>query len=245
MHYFALMGNSLKPTHFSKALRNKGSAMRLVVTPVSTNLVYRVSFKEPWLELLKEEQRIPLISKFLEVFDLHLDDIILNEATPSRDYLHFSRFYGSAYLDVSFGLEEVLASLNTPQNEAQVTDLYGKLFQTFEQNSIPNQTMTIGQHLSTEEDAVSFLESLNPHCPSNFEKYLHGRGVYYTLKLPKNELTIYITLVNSLFVAGGLYLSIESQFSPNKHDFQNAFKIVKKSYDFILKELNLKMRGVS
>jgi len=31
----------------------------------------------------------------------------------------------------------------------------------------------------------------------------------------------------------------------NKYDFQNAFKIVKKRYDFILKELNLKMKGVS
>ena len=219
--------------------------MKFVVTPVSTNLLYQVSFEEPRLELLKEEQRISIINKFLKAFGLHLDGIMLNEATPSHNYLHFSKFYGSGYFDVSFGLEEVEASFNAPQNEAQVADLYGRLFQTFGENSISYQTMTIQRQLSTEEDAMPFLGSLNPHCPSNFEKFLHGRGVYYALKFPNDELTIYITLVNSLFVAGGLFLSIENQFLPNKYDFQNAFKIVKKRYDFILKELNLKMKGVS
>ena len=213
--------------------------MELVVKPIRTDLVYQIFFKESALELAKEESRISLISKILKAFGLRLNDIKSNNETPSNDYIHFSRFYGPSFFDVAFGLEEVSATLQTPQNEAQVVDLYGRLFQIFEKRPISFQKMTIQRQLSTEGDATAFLKSLNPHSPDNFEKLLHGRGVYYSLKIPEHELTIFITLVDSLFVEGGLYLSVENQFLPNLYDFENAFKITKDHYDFILKGLNL------
>lgn len=216
--------------------------MELVARPMATDLFCQVFFKEPMLEFLKGEPRISLINRFLEAFKLRLNDLKFSDVTPSNNHIHFSKFYGPSFFDVSFGLEEVAAMLRNPQNEAQVTDLFGKLFQGFEQSSFSRQRMTISQQLSTEEDVTLFLKGLNPYCPSNFEKLLHGRGVYYTLKIPEHELTIYITLVNSMFIPGGLYLSIENNFSPNLYDFKEAFRIAKERHDFILKELNLNIK---
>jgi len=214
--------------------------MELVVKPTWTYLLYQVFFKEVMLELvIKEELRLPLINKFLKAFELRLNDIKFNMQTMSDNYIQFSKFYEQALFNVSFGLEEASATLKAPQNEVQVADLYGKLFQIFQDIPIAIQKMTIQRQLSTEGDATSFLKSLNPHCPSNFEKLLQGGGVFYTLKIPENEMTIYITLVESIFIPGGLYLSIENIFSPNIYDFQNAFEISKERHDFILKELNL------
>lgn len=216
--------------------------MRLIVRPLDRYLMYQGFYEKPMLELSKEELRISLINKFLKAFELRLDNIKFNIETASNNYIYFSKFDGPTVFNVSFGLEEVSARLHNPQNEAQGTDLYGKLFQILEQIPISHQKMIINQHFSTRGDVASFLKSLNPNCPGNFKKFLHGRGVYYILKISEHELTIYITLVNSLLFPGGLYLSIENDFSPNKYDFQNAFKIAGEHHDFILKELNLNIK---
>jgi hypothetical protein len=215
--------------------------MELAVKLKTSDLRYRVFFKEPLFDLLKPEVRIPFIHKILKLFDLRLNDIKVKEDTPSNDHIHFSRFYGASFFNVSFGLEEVEGFLGTARDEAQVVDLYGKFFQLFEQAPISIQRMTIQRHLSTNGDAILFLESLNPNPPSVFKEFLQGTGVHYTLKISEHELTIYITLVESLFVQKGLFLSIDYEFSPNLHDFQNAFKIVKEYHDFILKGLGLQI----
>jgi len=227
---------------FSKALRNRGLGMELVVKAESVDLMYRAFYKEAMLELSSEKPRLSLVNKFLKAFDLGLNNLKFNPETASNNYIHFSKFDGPTFFNVSFGLEEVSAGLQVPRDEAQVTDLYGKLFQILEQIPISRRVMIVNQHLSTEGDASSFLKSLNPHAPSNFDKLLHGRGVFYTLKIPQHELTIHITFVNSLFIPGGLYLSIENEFSPNLYDSKKTFKVVKDHYDFILRELNLNVK---
>ena len=219
--------------------------MGLVVRPRDRYLMYQGSYEKPMLELSKEEPRISLINKFLKAFQLRLNNIKFNIETASNDYIHFSKFDGPTFFDVSFGLEEVSAKLNNPQNEAQEVDLYGRLFQVLEQISVSHQKMIIDQQFSTKGDVISFLKSLNPNCPDNFKEFLHGRGVYYILKISEHELTIYITLVDSLLFPGGLYLSIENDLSPNKYDSHNAFKIAKEHYDFILGGLNLSIEEES
>ena len=218
--------------------------MEFVVKPVTTDIRYRVIFKEPQFELIKQEPRISMLSKIMKNFDLHLNDIRFSDAALSNDYLHFSKFYDATFFNVAFGLEEVEASLQRVQNEDQVEDLYGKLAQLFEQNPISLQRVTIQRHLSTEENVSLFLESLNPNPPSNFKKYLCGTGAYYTLTISDHNLSIYITIVESLFIQKGLYLSVENEFSPNKYDFQETFKIVKEFQEFILKGLDLYIKDV-
>lgn len=62
--------------------------MELVVKPVTTDIRYRVIFKEPQFELIKQEPRISLLSKIMKNFDLHLNDIRFSDAAPSNNYLH-------------------------------------------------------------------------------------------------------------------------------------------------------------
>ena len=213
--------------------------MELVITPKAPDLSYRALFKEPLFQFVMQSTRINLVSKILKEFKLRLNDIKFNQETLSNNFIHFSKFYGPTFFDVSFGLEEIEGSLKLAQDEAQVIDIYGKLASLFEQNLVSLQRMTIQRHLSIEGDSISYLRSLNPHASNKFKKFLHGTGVHYTLKISDHELTIYITLVESLFIKGGLFLSIDNEFLPNQYDFQEAFKIAKGYQDFILKELNL------
>jgi hypothetical protein len=215
--------------------------MKLNVKPVSTDLFYHASFEEPMIEHVKAEKLASTVNKLARTFALRLNDIKVTNEAPSDNFLHFSKFDGPSFFDVSFGLEEVSARLRQPQNEQHATDLYNKLSQFFDQATIKTQRMNVGQQLSTQEDAASFLESLNPNVPGHFQQFLQGSGVYYTLRIPDNQLAIYITLVSSMSVAGGLYLSIENEFSPNLYDFEGALVIVKGRRDFIMKELNLNM----
>jgi hypothetical protein len=99
--------------------------------------------------------------------------------------------------------------------------------------------MRIQVQCSTELDAELYLKKLNPNTPKKFDDFLFGRGVIFDLKNPEYDLTSHIVLSSSLFVEGGVYLSVEYEFSPNKYDFESAFKIIKDQNDFILEELNL------
>jgi hypothetical protein len=215
--------------------------MELVVRPVGTDLFYQASFSEPMLELVRDEVRESLVRNLVKNFNLRLNDIRFDTGTLSDNFIHFSKFEGISWFDVSYGLEQVRAIIRNAQKEEQVTGLYAKLAECFKDYPISKHQMNIQRQLSTEGDAASYLKSLNPEVPTAFENVLDGRGVFYTLKIPEHELKIGITLVSSLFVKGGLYLSIENDFSPNLYDFSEAFKIARKHHDFILKELNLRI----
>ncbi len=215
--------------------------MELVVKPVGTELFYQVFFEKPMLDEILEGSRINLIKKLVEAFELHLNDIRFNIETPSNNYIHFSKFYGPSFFDVSFGLEEVSALLRGPKDKTMAEDFYGKLFEIFRHNTISRQKMNVQRHLSTEGDSALFLQSLNPHTPDKFHDLLYGRGVIYDLKVSEHELAIHVVIANSLFQEKGLYLSIENDFEPNQYDFKTAFKITNDKHDFILKELNLRI----
>ena len=215
--------------------------MELIVKPVGTDLFYQTFFEEPMLDETLEGPRIRLIKKLVKAFELRVNDIKFNVETPSNNYIRFSKFYDQSFFDVSFGLEEVSALLRMPTNETQVEGLYGKLFKIFEGNPISRQKISIQRQLSTEEDVALFLQSLNPYTPKTFQQILHGRGVIYDLKISEHELAIHVVVANSLYIKQGLFLSIEYDFSPNRYDFESAFKIAKDKHDFILKELSLRI----
>lgn len=216
--------------------------MKLVVRPAGTDLFYQVSFAEPMFDLLRDEPRRSLVRDLVKSFDLSLNSIRFNRETPSNDFIHFTKFEGSnGWFEVSYGLETVTAQFKNPLKEERVSDLYAKLARCFEQYPVRSQRMNIQQQLSTAGELDSFLESLNPSVPTGFESALDGRGAFYTLTFPDQNLKIHISLVSSLFLAKGLFLSIENDFSPNLYKFEETFEIVGKHRDFILGELDLEI----
>lgn len=103
--------------------------MKLVVKPITAEVNYYLSFKEPLFSLSEQETKLTLIKKILGDFGLRLNDIKFNDQSPSNNYIHFYKFIGQCFLDVSLGLEEMTAKIGAPFNEEQVVELSGKLFQ--------------------------------------------------------------------------------------------------------------------
>ena len=87
--------------------------------------------------------------------------------------------------------------------------------------------------------------SLNPNPPEGFKELLTGRGVFYTLRVPGDELSIHISVAASLFLAGGIFFSVENDFNPNKHSFADAVEIVRTHREAILKELDIQIQQVA
>jgi hypothetical protein len=215
--------------------------MELIVKPVDTSLLWQIFLKEPCTEKVSSDLNILLRCDFAKTFGLRLYDIAVNFNSLSNDFIHFSKFYDQTWFDVSFGLEEVSARLRNPIDEKQVTTLYNDLLKFINGDIIIRQGMNIQQHLSTSGDVLSYLKSLNPNVPAKFEPLLSGRGVFYTLTVPDHELTIFITVANSLYVKGGLFLNIENTFMRNSHDFSNTYTVAKEQREFILHELGLRI----
>jgi hypothetical protein len=213
--------------------------MELNVKSADPSIGCRISFKNAMLDLAKETNRFSLIDRIVKLFDLHLNDVKFNNDNISYNYIHFSKFVDGSFFDVFFGLEIVEANLQSAKSEEQVRAIYGNLFEIIGQFPISRLKININQHLATDENSELYLESLNPNIPTDFQKYIKGRGVYYTLDFKEHNLTTYITLVNSLFIPKGIYLSIENDFLTDSCNFSQIYQVTKDYYDFILKELKL------
>ena len=224
-------------------LYSVGEKMKTVVTPEIVDLKYRIIFAEPQLDLIREERRIPLIKKIIESFGLSINNIKFNDASPSNDWIHFSKLDNPTFLNVSFGLEQVEAWLQRPQKEEQVLANYGKLALLLKDIKFASQTMMIQWHLKVDGDNLTYLKSLSPNIPENFKEFFHGSGVSYTLKIPEHNLTIFVTVVESLYTENGLFLSIENEFSPNKYSFDESLKIARHFHDIILEGVGLEFRA--
>ena len=82
----------------------KSEIMELILKPATIDFRYRVVFKEPQFEIVKEGARVLLLNKIIKNFGLRLNDIKFNNQAPSNDFIHFSKFYGSSFFNVFFGL---------------------------------------------------------------------------------------------------------------------------------------------
>lgn len=215
--------------------------MGLVVRPVEIDLTHTVIFKEPQLDASKEDNRLKIIHYIVKAFEIKINDLKANIETPSNNLWHFSRFYDRSFFDASIGLEEYTARLRNPNDKELVYTLYKRLAELFKSVPISSQTVMIQQQLATDGDATSHLKSLNPSCPAKFKDILEQSGVHYTLKIPSPELTIDITLVGSLFVPEGLYLSETMSFHQDLSDIKKTFDLIYEYHDFIFEELGLSM----
>jgi len=213
--------------------------MKITVKPERADFTYYAKYKEPSLDWVKEENRFRLIKQILKNYGLSLSDIRFDEKALSQNWMHFSKFEERTFFDVSLGLEELTARLSNPKSEKGLTDFYRKIFETVGQIEIAMQRLAAQWHFSTKENAISFLRNLNPECPVGFKEILEGNGVFYTLKSEPKNMTSHITLVNSLVVSGGLFLSVENVFWPIQYDFEKAFSHSKEMHDFIVNQLGL------
>ena len=216
--------------------------MELTVKPVSADVIIKVVYKEPMLGLAKEDLRLPILRKFLELFHLRLDDLKFDNTSPSANFLKFTRAFGSALFGVSFGFEETSATLWRAENEDQALDLFERLFLILNEFPISRVTINVIQQFGSEGNLDAYLEALSPTIPEGFKNHLSGRGATYNLRIPEHDLLIYVTLSNSLFVENGLFLAIENQFSPYQGDFNAMTKITREKYNFILTELGINVQ---
>ena len=95
--------------------------MQIRVGAVSTDLSYEVFFEEPRYELFTLEGQIKWLGYFRKQFSLSLNDVRVNRETSSNNFLHFSKAYGKTFIDVSYGLEQVHASISNPSQSEQLS----------------------------------------------------------------------------------------------------------------------------
>jgi hypothetical protein len=213
--------------------------VELKARPYTTDLTLEAHYKEPMLGLVQEEKRLPLVRGILKAFELHLDDVTFDGSRLSGNYIHFRKQYGASLLGVQLGLEEAKANLFRVDNQRQAFEIFGNLFPILDEIPIASMRIIINRHFTGIGDVNFFLKSLNPTAPQGFEGLLNGRGVFYNLRIQDQNLAIYITLVNSMFVANGLFLAIDNQFSAFSGTLAKCADIALEKHDFILKELGI------
>lgn len=216
--------------------------MILTVKPFKTDVVMQAYYKESMLGLAKEDSRLALVRRLQEAFGLRLDSIKFSKETVSGNYIQFTKSYGSALFSLSFGLEETSASLWNVESENQVAELYGSLFKILEEIPLRSLRVNVARHFTTEGDLDAYLKSLNPQVPKGFEALLVGRGAFYNLRLTDQNLNVFLTIVNSLLVANGVFLGIDYNFDPYVLDFDGVSRLVLKYNDFALKELRIQFK---
>ena len=213
--------------------------MPLLLEPRDVSITYLAEFKEPQIEQVREDSRITLAQKLITKFNLRLNDIKYDVASISDKYVKFSKFYGRTFLDVSFGLEQIFATLNNPSELRQIKEIFFPVFDLFEGFPIKSQRFGIQQQCSTKEDFGAFIGKLSPYSPLYLKDVISGRGITYHLNLKEDNLAAFVTVSDSLFIDKGAFVFVQFDFSPNKYDPQKTFELAQTHFNFILKGLDL------
>ncbi len=213
--------------------------MNPTLTPERAKFNYNAYFAEPSLEDSSEKPRIVLIKKFLKNFGLRLNDLKFDGNSGSDRFISFSRFYGACYFAVSYGLEEVSATIDRPNDVNQVRDLLIGYYNIFQHNKVGRQKIGYQIHCGIEGDLKQLLEMLNSSIPENLVESSIGRGTIYDLKITEHNLIIHVLMANSLVLRNRLYLSFEFDFNPNIYTFKEAFETALKVNKNILKSYNM------
>lgn len=208
--------------------------MNLLVRPSTAEIIYNITSREPnSLDNINGN----LIAK---MFNLRLNDIRVNQNLPSDNLFNFSKFDNQTWIEASIGLEEATILVRHPKDVDDVRNHFSKVIRFFENLPTDRQKFTFKfQYEVLKGDSAAYLSFLNANIPSGFQDKIDGRGVSYTLRIPKFDLTIYIALASSIFIKGGIYLSIENIYYPSILTFEEAFKLTHDNSMFILRELGI------
>jgi hypothetical protein len=214
----------------------------LKVKPSKTDVVVHAFYRESMLGLVKEDSRLSLVRRLQEGFGLSVDSIKFNKEKISTNYISVTKNYGLALFALSFGLEESSATLYNAESAPQVVEVYRALFKILDEIPLRALRVNVSRHFATDGDLATYFKSLNPVVPHGFEASLAGRGAFYNLHMADQNLNIFLTIVNSLLVANGLFLGIDYSFDPYVLDFDAVSGLVSRHDDFILKELGLQIK---
>ncbi len=213
--------------------------MKLIVNVVDTEVSCQATFNKALLELLKEEYRISTINKLMDSYSITFNALQFNNNDLSNSFCRFSKIDNSTHSDISFGIEAFNSIIRQPSSIAESLEFNDKLFQILGNPDLSLLKINIAQHLSTEDKVDEFLETLNPYTPKRFQDHISEKGVNYTLKRVERGLNTSITLTNSRYVPGGLFIHFSFEFPQNQSDFSEAFNDMVNDYSFILEELNI------
>jgi hypothetical protein len=214
----------------------------ITVKPFKTDVLMHAYYKESMLGLVKDDSRLSLVRRLQEAFGLSIDSIKFNQEKISANYISITKSYGPALFTLSFGLEETSATLYNVESVKQVVELYRVLFKILDEIPLRAMRVNVSRHLVTDRDLERFFKSLNPVVPQGFDALIAGRGVFYNLRMADQNLNIFLTVVNSLLVANGLFLGIDYNFDPYVLDFDGISGLVSKHDEFILRELGLQIK---
>jgi len=213
--------------------------MSLILELVDLSIDYFATFKEPQLDQIKEESRINLFKKLTTNFNLKLTDLRIDSVSISDKFVKFSKFIDRTFFDVSFGVEQILATLRNPVNMEQVEKQFGSLFEIIEGIPIELQRFVIQAQSNTKGDSKAFLQKLTPYTPDKFNNLVAGKGITYHLQFQEFNLKGFVTVSDSIILEKGIFVFIQFEFSPNKYTPNESSQIASDKFNFILKELDL------
>lgn len=213
--------------------------MPLLLDPADISITYLAEFKEPQINQIKEDSRISLAQKLTTNFNLRLNDLKYDVASISDKYVRFSKFIDRTFFDVSFGLEQILVTLNNPADLAQIKRMFGLLFELFDGFPIKSQRFIVQQQCRTKEDFQGFIQKLGPYSPDKLQNFISGRGITYHLRFKEHNLAAFITVSDSLIIDKGVFFFIQLDFSPNKYDPHTTFQVAEEHFNLLLKGLDL------
>jgi len=216
--------------------------MPLLLEPAEISITYLAEFKEPQLNLIKEDSRIRLAKQLTTNFGLKLNDLKYDAASVSDRFVKFSKFFGPTFFDVSFGLEQVLAALNNPGDVAHIRKIFTLLFDVLGEVPIKSQRIIVQQQCSTKGDFKGLLQKLSPHSPDQLEKFISGRGITYHLRFGEHNLAAFVTVADSLMIDKGAFIYVQLDFAPNKYDPHKTLEVAEGHFDFLLRGLDLSVR---
>ena len=213
--------------------------MPLILELLDISINYFAAFKEPQFNQIREESRINLVKKLMKNFDLKLSDLRIDTTSIFDKYFKFSKFINRTFFDVSFGLEQISATLNNPVNIEQVEKLFGSLFEIIEEAPIELQRFVIQAQSTTKEDSKAFLQKLTPYTPDKFNNLIAGKGITYHLLFKEFNLKGFVTVSDSIILEKGIFVFIQFEFSPNKYTPSESAQVARDQFNFTLKELDL------
>lgn len=213
--------------------------MKFITPPADIDLHLVAVFKKPKFDQMGADEGIRIIRSLVESFELRLDDIKINREALSGQFLQFSKFYASSFLNARLGLEEVSLGLRNPFSKKLVEEISERLGRILPDDSFQRLAISMRTHLATEEDLDSFLELLAPTIPTPFQTHLQGRGISYLLGYPERNLRNSVSVTKSLFFEKSLFLSIECEFTPCLFGLKDAAIAVWQEYAFVTDSLGL------
>ena len=217
--------------------------MDIHVKPVLADAEYQVEFKTTYLEGATEPARFDLTRKILKQYGLILNDLTFDANSASNKLLKFRKFYEKTLFDVSYGLDQIVVLVRRVENKEQLYKLLSGLYNIIKPKDdlFKTQKFILRRHLETvpSENAMDFMNGLQPLQPQTFIKSLIGKGLIHHYLMEEHNLNVQFTVANSMAIPNGLYLSIDATFEPNQYDFIDGFKVSEHVYLTILNDLRI------